>query len=457
VPLTSAAEPPAAAPRPDALAVASRLLAHIDRLLCRQLDAVMHHPRFQELEAAWRGLRLLINHLPRGSRRCRVKLLNASWSEVTRDLERSLEFDLSALFWHVYTTEFDMPGGEPLGIIICNYRISHRNAADIRALRRMASVAESAFCTMVFPAEPALFGMDGFADLHPSLKPQSLFRSEEYISWRSLRDEPASRFLAFLMPRVLMRRPWAEERLRRGRFPYQEACRQIDDYLWGHPGFALASVLLREFDEVGWFAHVRGAPRDTLAGGIVTGLFPLRPVDACDVEFSVLPVLETVISDMMERDLADSGFVVLMHCWQTACAAFLSLPSLYRLQLSDRDAGAENERIGAQVQNVLCASRFAHYIKVMMREKVGSFLTPRVCEDELREWLNGYCAGGENLDWATRARFPLRSASVDVREKPMSPGHMLCNIALSPHYQFDGLVGEINLTTEIARGAQTAA
>lgn len=452
-----AAQLPACARGGNAHALASELVARIDELLGEQLDAILHHRRFQELESAWRGLRQLVDSMPRGSRRCRVALLNASWAEITRDVERALEFDLSALFWHVYTTEFDMPGGEPLGVIICNYRVSHRNAADLRALRRVAAVAEAAFCVMLFPAGPELFGMDGFSDLHPSIKAQSLFRSEEYLSWRSLRDEPATRFLAFMMPRVLQRRPWAEQGLRRARFPYRERVRSTDDYLWGHPGFALASVLLREFDEVGWFAHVRGAPRDTLAGGIVTDLFPLRPVDACDEQFSTLPALELVVTDMMERELADCGFIVLSHCWQTAYAAFLSLPSLYRLQLSERDEGADNERIGAQLQNVLCASRFAHYIKVMMRDKIGSYLTPQTCEQELRDWLNLYCAGGENLDWSTRARFPLRSASVHVREKPMSPGHMLCNIALSPHYQFDGLVGEINLTTEIARGTQVPA
>lgn len=448
------APPAPATARP--LLRAGQLVAQIDGLLGRQLDAILHHPRFQLLEASWRGLRQLVDAMPRGGRRCRVALLNASWQEVSRDLERSLEFDLSALHGHLYSNEFDMPGGEPFGVVICNYRISHRSAADLRTLKKMGAVAEAAFCVLLFPASPELFGMDELSDLHPSVRPQSLFLAEEYLSWRSLRDMPASRFLCFLLPRMLLRKPWGEDGLRRGRFPYRERCARHDDHLWGHPGFALAAILLREFDEVGWFAHVRGAPRDTLAGGIVTDLLPVRRVDLCDDQVAVMPALEIVVSDSMESDLTDCGFVVLSHCWQTSCAAFLTLPSLYRLQLGEGDEAVENERIGSQVQNILCASRFAHYIKVMMRDKVGSYLTPEVCEHDLHDWLQGYCAAGENLDWKTRARYPLRSASVKVRENPMSPGHMLCRIALSPHYQFDGLVGEINLTTQIAGGSTRA-
>ena len=435
---------------------AGQLVAKIDQLLNRQLDAILQHPRLQSLEANWRGLQQLVERMPRGNRRCRVAMLSVTWNEISRDLERSLEFDQSALFWLLYTTEFDMPGGEPFGVMICNYEVNHRSATDLRTLRKMAVVAEAAFCMLLFPTSPVLFGMDELADLHPSVKPQSLFLSNEYTSWRSLRDEASSRFLCFLLPRILLRKPWSEDGLRRGRFPYREHCSRSRDHLWGHPGFALAAVLLREFEEVGWFAHIRGAPRDTLAGGIVTDLFPVRRVDHCDDQFSVMPALETVITDIMESDLADCGFVVLSHCWQTSFAAFLSLPSLFRLQLRDADESAENERIGAQVQNILCASRFAHYIKVMMRDKVGTYLTAEVCEHDLHDWLNGYCAGGENLDWKTRARFPLRNASVQVRDNPMSPGHLLCNISLSPHYQFDGLVGEINLTTQISGGNSQA-
>lgn len=431
---------------------AQQLIERIDKSLCRQLDAILHHPRFQELEAAWRGLELLAAETPR-ARRTKIALLDVSWTEVRKDLDRTLDFDQSSIFWLIYTTEFDMPGGEPYGVMVCNYRISHRNEADLRALRKLSAAAEAAFCVMLFPASSELFGMNSFRDYHPSLRPTELFRGSEYRSWQMLRRYPSCRFLAFVLPPMLLRRPWSEENQRRGRFPYTESCEQHDQFLWGNPGFVLAGVLLREFEETGWFSHVRGAPRDTLAGGIVAGVLPERRVDACDDQFSVLPPVELIITDTAERELADCGFIAMAHCWQTAYEIFLSLPSLYQLKLSGSEENAENERIGSQIHNVLCASRFAHHVKVLMRDKIGSFLSAEACEDFLLEWLQQYCVGGDNLDWETRARFPLRNASVSVRENFISPGHYFCDISLSPHYQYDGFVGEINLTTEFAQAA----
>ncbi|MEM6483563.1 MAG: type VI secretion system contractile sheath large subunit [Pseudomonadota bacterium] len=435
------------------IARVAQLIAKIDELLTLQLDKILHHARFQELESAWRGLEMLTREVPR-ARRTKICLLDLSWAELRKDLERSIDFDQSGIFWLLHTTEFDMPGGEPFGVVVCNYRVSQRSQADIRALRRLATTAEAAFCVMLFPALPELFGMDQYSDFHPSVRLSELFSQDEYRHWQSLRSLPSSKFLAFVLPSVLMREPWGENGQRRGRFPYKEACHRSDDYLWGNPCFVLAGVLLREFEETGWFSHVRGAPRDTLTGGIASGVLPQRRVDRCDEHFSVLPPEAIVVTDSMERKLSECGFISLAHCWQTALSAFLSLPSVYKLQLEPGAEHADSERIGSQTQNVLCASRFAHYVKVIMRDKVGSFLTAEACEEFLLEWLQEYCVGGENLDWETRARFPLRSAAVTVRDKPASPGYLMCDIALTPHYQYDGLVGELSLTTEFARSSR---
>jgi type VI secretion system protein ImpD len=439
---------------PTLEALANQVIARIDAVLNAQLDAILHHPKLIALEAAWRGLHLLVEDLPR-TRRAKVCVLNVKWKEVVRDLERALEFDQSALFWLIYTTEFDMPGGEPLGTIICDFQLSHKNASDMRALKCVAAVAEASFCVMLFPTSPSLLGMNEFADLHPSVSPKSIFRTEEYLVWRSIRDAPSSRFLGFMLPRALMRRPWGEDGVRRGAFPYRESCDKLEHYVWAHPGFVLARVLLREFDETGWFAHVRGAPRDTLAGGIVVDLLPTRSLDQCDDQFFTLPSTDVVITDYMERELSECGFISLAHCWQTAYAAFLSLPSLYRMQLKEQSENAENEKVGSQLQNVLCASRFAHYIKVLMRDKIGTYKTAKDCERFLVDWIREYCTGGENLDWETRARYPLRSATIKVHEDEMSPGSMRCNMSLSPHYQYDGLVGEINMSTEFPSPGRT--
>jgi type VI secretion system protein ImpD len=239
--------------------------------------------------------------------------------------------------------------------------------------------------------------------------------------------------------------------LRRAAFPYREQCAGSSDFLWGHAGFALARILLREFAEVGWFAHIRGAPRDTLAGGIVGEVLPVIQVDQCDELMSVLPATDLVISDAMERDLSACGFAALVHCWQTSYCAFFSLPSVYRPARSNDNLRDLNDHIASQLQNILCASRFAHYIKVMMRDKIGSFMSASECQIFLEDWLSQYCIGGENLPWSTQARYPLKAATLTVREKTAEPGHYLCDLRLMPHYQQDGLVGEIQLTTEIAQ------
>jgi type VI secretion system protein ImpD len=439
-----------AQPQADVNGLISRLVAKIDELLSRQLDEILHHPRFQYLESCWRGLHMLLEDAPK-NRRTKICVLNIGWSEIVRDMERSLEFDQSMLFWKLHTTEFDMPGGEPFGAIICNYSVSHKNASDIRTLRRMAAVAEASFCTMIFPADAKLFGMDSFADLHPSIDPQKLFRETEYRLWQLLRKDPSSRFLAFVLPGVLLRKPWGMMGARRGNFPYIEQCHRSNEFLWGHAGFVLARILLREFEEVGWFAHIRGAPRDTLAGGIVADVLPVIQVDPTDELVSVLPPAELAVTDGLERDLSECGLTALVQCWQTPYSAFFSLPSLFSPESSHNEQRDNNERIASQVQNILCASRFAHYIKVMMREKIGSFLSAAECQTFMEEWLTQYCTAGENLNWSTKARYPLRSIRINVRDKPLAPGHYLCDIHLAPHYQYDGLVGEVKLTTEIAR------
>lgn len=434
--------------KPNVRALATRVIASIDSLVSDQLDAILHHPRFQALESSWRGLQLLVSDTPK-NRRTRIAMLNVTWAEVCRDMERSLEWDQSLLFWKLHTSEFDMPGGEPYGILICNFDISHKNAVDIRTLRKMSAVAEASFCTLVFAGKAELFGLDSFSEMHPSLTQQQLFREPQYQLWNSLRKDTSSRFLAFILPRVLLRKPWSLYGARRGRFPFQEHCEKHDDFLWGHPGFVLARVLLREFEEVGWFAHIRGAPRDTLAGGIVTQILPEIAVDKADDTVSIMPTCELAITDNMERNLSECGLITLVQCWQTPFNAFYSLPSLYSPRRTDDQQVDQNERIASQVQNVLCASRFAHYIKVIMREKIGSFTTAEECQKFIHEWLREYSVGGEEIPWSTKARYPLRKFKVDVREKPASPGHFLCDVMLMPHYQYDGLVGEVKLTTEL--------
>lgn len=426
------------------------LIARIDQLVEDQLNAILHHARFQQLESAWRGLQLLLVEQKANNKYIKVRVFDASWHEISRDIERALEFDQSLVFSKIYTNEFDMPGGEPFGMMICNYILDHRNPGDIATLRGLAAVAAASFCPFFFPVPPWLFGLESFAEFNSTLNLDLIFQHPEYVGWKQLRKLEDARFLGFVLPGILMRAPWGEILPITGKLRFRERIHQHEDLLWGHAGFALGQVLIREFDQVGWFAHVRGAPRDTLAGGIVTQLPGMNSAPS-PAALTIAPSTEVVVIDNKERELANHGFITLTHCWNTPFCAFYNLPSLHEHETA-ADAQLEgNRRISGQIQNILCASRFAHYIKVMMREKVGSFMTAQDCEDFLAKWLEKYSIANDSAEWSTQARYPLRMFRVEVSEDPWRSQHFICNIFLTPHYQVDGIVSEIKLTTELVR------
>ncbi len=432
---------------PEALIAST--IARIDQLIAAQVNAILHHPRFQQLESAWRGVQLLVKEQRAAAKYVKIRLLDASWPEIVRDIERSLDVDQSALFARIYSNEFDMPGGEPYGVLLCHYWIDHRRPADIATLKGLANIAAAAFCPFFFPTSPSLFGVESFHELTTTNLDQ-LFRHADYAGWNQLRKMEDAQFLAFILPGLLLRAPWGEHRPIIGKLRFKEQIERHQDLLWGHPGLALAQVLIREFDQVGWFAHIRGAPRDTLAGGVVTQP-PTLAKQVPDAALSHLPATEIVLTDSTERELNSQGLIALTHCWNTPYCAFVHLPSLHASTTDGKRPENSSQRISAQIQNILCASRFAHYIKVMMRDKVGTFASAVECETHLSRWLEQYAIANDSADWSTQARYPLRMFRVEVYEDQWRAQHYLCNIYLTPHYQIDGVVSEIKLTTELGR------
>ena len=433
----------------------SRQVALIDEQIEEQLNAILHAPAFKAMEARWRGLQALVDEATPYDN-VRVRVLDVSWREICRDLDRAAEFDQSQLFNLIYSNEFGTPGGEPFGVLLGDYYIAHRPYDDhahddVDALRALTQIAAASFAPLVLAAAPQLFGIDTFAELSPTINFVNIFKQAEYLKWRSLRELEDARFIAVTLPGVLLRHPYREEQHTRGGLRFNEHCADVEDYLWGNGAFALGTILIREFGEVGWFSHIRGMPRDHLGGGMVTHFKPLPQRVSGDQRHHILtPVL---ITDGMERELAELGLMSLCHCYETPFAAFHSNPSLQQArQHSDKGASA-NARISAMLQQILCASRFAHYIKVLIRDKVGSFLTEQDCERYLQRWLEQYTTGRDDLSWEMRARYPLRSARVLVRELPGKPGTYSCVIHLKPHYVADQLVSELKLTTELANAA----
>lgn len=446
------------APFPATAEQARNLIEHaiseLDHKINDQLNAIIHHPRLQTLEASWRGLWYLAVQME-SVKNAKLKVLDISWAEIVRDISRAMEFDQSQLFHKIYSEEYGTPGGEPYGVLIGDYEIQHKPSEghpydDIATLEGLAEIAAASFSPFIAGAAPELFGLDQFADLRLPLNLQAVFAQTEYVRWRSLRNKPDTRFIGLTLPRTLMRRPYrTTPGSYKGLFFYEKLGKNSQQhYLWGNACYAFAGILIREFASVGWFGHIRGVPRDQLGGGIVTNL----PCDTFSTDADGLaykPVTDVVITDSIERDISTLGFVPLCQCYATPYVAFYSNPSIHQVRRGTSKDQEINAKLAGMLQHVLCASRVAHYIKVMIRDKIGSFITAQECENFLRDWLFQYTTGREDLDWETQARYPLREASVKVSEHPSKPGYYTCVIHLVPHYQADQMVSELELVTEL--------
>ncbi|MBI3186935.1 MAG: type VI secretion system contractile sheath large subunit [Gammaproteobacteria bacterium] len=446
---------------PDTSAETIRLrilntIATIDELINDQLNEIIHQPAFQKLEASWRGLHYLTVQ-SYGIRNLKVRVLDVNWAEVSKDISRALEFDQSQLFQKIYSEEYDTPGGEPYGVIIGDYEIAHKASGthkyeDLSVLEGLSHIAAASFAPFLTSAAPELFGLDDFATLGTPLNYEKIFSQDEYIKWRSFRERPDSRFVGLTLPHILMRRPY---RTKPGSFKglyFYEKCSDSDpsNYLWGNASYAFAGILIREYANVGWFGHIRGVPRNQIGGGLVTTLpVDTFATDAADIARK--PVVDVIITDAVEKEISNMGFIPLCQCYDTPFAAFYNNQSIQiPKRMESRDATI-NAKLSAMLQHILCGSRIAHYIKVIIRDKVGSFITADECEDYLRNWLFRYTTGREDLDWEEQARYPLREAAVRVKEHPEKPGQFVCVIHLRPHYQLDNMVSELELVTVLAQ------
>ncbi len=431
----------------------NRAIAQIDKLLGEQLDAVLHHPGFQRMEALWRGLRWLTDGIEDGQ--VKVRLLDIRWTEIARDLERAMSFDQSQLFEMIYSREFGMPGGEPYGMLLVDHAVSHRlgreRTDDVAVLEGLAEVAAAAFSPIIVGADPRIVAMDGFDGIDLRQDLAANFAGAEFLRWNRLRARPDSRFLGAVMPRLLARP------LHRGRdhprlgFVYDERIASSHDLLWMSGGFALAHVAARAMSRHRWPAAIRGTlpPGE---GGTIDG--PVRQMLPSDRQGVVARfAVENSVSEEQEMVLNDAGIIVVRQMHLTGNCAFLNLPTLHRPPDYDGEAARMNAKMGAMLNYILCVSRFAHYVKVMARDWVGKYTDARQCEKLLQDWLNRYVTGNDDASPEMRVRYPLREARVLVHELPEKPGAYGCEIAIRPHYQLDQISSEFRLTTVVGREA----
>src|SRR6202045_2677972 len=395
----------------DADATINSRIAQIDHLISLQLNEILHHPAFQKLEASWRGIKYMMDQSETSSM-LKIRVLNVSKKELLRDLQRAPEFDQSVMFKKVYEDEFGIFGGEPFGALIGDYEFS-KHPEDIELLEKVSQVAAGAHAPFLTAAAPELLNMDSFSQLGDPRDIGKIFDSTEFAKWKSFRASEDSRYVGLTMPRVLMRLPYGKDTKPVDEFSYEEAVDGTDHskYLWGNAAYALGARLTNAFAKYGWCAAIRGVE----GGGLVEGL-PAHTFKTDEGDVALKCPTEVAITDRREKELADQGFVPLVHCKNTDYAAFFSVQSCSKPKTYDKEAANANARLSAQLPYILAMSRFAHYLKAMMRDKIGSFMTRSDCEDWLNRWINHYVTTAENASQDEKAKYPLKEARVDVME-----------------------------------------
>lgn len=428
----------------DAEAMINARIAQIDHLVSLQLNEVMHHASFQKLEGSWRGLRYLLDS-SETSTMLKIRVINVSKKELLKDLQRAAEFDQSAIFKKVYEDEYGVFGGEPFGALIGDYEFT-KHPEDIELLEKMSHVAAAAHAPFLTAAGPQLMNMENFADIGQVRDIAKIFDSTEFAKWKSFRDSEDSRYVGLAMPHILMRLPYGRDTKPVEGFDFEEHVDGTDHskYLWGNAAYALGARLTNAFALYGWCAAIRGVE----GGGLVEGL-PAHTFRTDEGDVALKCPTEVAITDRREKELADNGFIPLVHCKGTDYAAFFSVQSAQKPKLYNKDAANANARLSTQLPYILAVSRFAHYLKAMMRDKVGSFMSRSQCERFLNDWIRTYTVGDDDASPAIKAKNPLREARVEVVDVPGKPGAYRAVAFLRPHYQLDELSVSLRLVAEL--------
>ncbi len=419
-------------------------IAQIDRLISLQLNEVMHHPEFQKLEASWRGLNYLVYQSETGET-MKIRVMNVSKKDLLKDVEKASEFDQSTFFKKIYEEEFGMFGGAAYGTIIGDYEFSN-HPQDLALLEKISQVAATAHAPFISAASPALFGWDSFTELGGPRDLAKIFQSVEYAKWKSFRDSEDSRYAALALPHILMRLPYGQANVPVEAFNYEEDVDGTahDKYLWGNAAYALGARLTDAFAKYHWTAAIRGVE----GGGLVQGL-PVHTFRTDEGDVALKCPTEIAITDRREKEFADLGFIPLVHCKGTDYAAFFSTQTTNKAKVYDTDAANANARLSSQLQYILAVSRFAHYLKSIMRDKIGSFMTRKNAEDFLNRWISNYVLLDDDAGQEMKAKFPLREARIDVSEVPGKPGVYRAVAFLRPHYQLDELTISLRLVANL--------
>jgi type VI secretion system protein ImpC len=434
----------------DVLDTIEGMIARLDEKLTAQVNEILHAPEFQKIESAWRGLHYLVFNSETDAN-LKIRVMNVSKSEIYRNLRLypGARWDQSPLFKAVYEAEFGQLGGEPFGCMVGDYYFSHQ-PTDVQLLRDLSKVFGSAHAPFFAGAEPTLLGMDSWTELANPRDLGKIFDTPDYAAWKGLRDQDDSIYVGLCMPRVLSRLPYGAKSDPVEEFAFEEDTdgHTGEKYAWMNAAYAMAVNVNRAFKEWGWCTRIRGVQ----SGGEVINL-PTHTFPTDDGGVDLKCPTEIAISDRREHELARSGLIPIIHRKNTDKAAFIGAQSVYKpKKYSGKDgvAATASDNLKARIPYMFAVSRFAHYLKCMVRDKIGSMKEKEALQRWLQEWIYEYVDGDPvNSSEETKSRKPLADARVEVFENEENPGYYQARFYLRPHYQLEGMDIGLSLVSRL--------
>lgn len=425
-------------------------IAEIDRKLSEQINHILHHPDFQKLEGAWRGLHHLVTNTETDPQ-LKIRVMNLSKNDLGRTLKRykGTAWDQSPIFKKVYEEEYGQLGGEPYGCLIGDYYFDH-GPQDVELLRGMAQVAAASHAPFIAAAAPGLLGMDSWGELANPRDLAKIYSTPDYAAWRSLRDSEDAKYVALTMPRTLSRLPYGAKTDPVEEFDFEEDTSGADSskYTWQNAAYAMGVNINRSFKQYGWCTRIRGVE----SGGTVDNL-PAHVFPTDDGGVDMKCPTEIAITDRRSAELDKMGLMPVVHRKNSDMAAFIGAQSLARPEEYDDPDATANAALSARLPYMFACSRFAHYLKCIVRDKIGSFSTREQMQDWLTRWVLNYVDGDPiNSNEETKARKPLAAAQVVVEEVEGNPGYYTSKFYLKPHYQLEGLTVSLRLVARLPSG-----
>jgi len=431
----------------DALRSIEGIIAEIDKKLSEQVNQILHHEEFQQMESAWRGLHFLVNNTETDEM-LKIRVMNISKKDMHKTLRKfkGTAWDQSPIFKKLYTEEFSQLGGEPYGSLVADYHFDH-SPQDVELLGEMAKVAAAGHAPLITGAQPSLFQMDSWSELSNPRDLTKIFQTPEYAAWRSLRESEDSKYVGLAMPRFLGRMPYGAATEPVEAFAFEEETDGSDStkYGWINAAYGMAVNINKSFKEYGWCSRIRGVE----SGGTLEGL-PTHTFPSSDGGVDQKCPTEIAIDDRREAELAKNGMMPLIHRKNTDVATFMGAQSLHKpAEYDDPDATA-NANLAARLPYLFATCRFAHYLKCMVRDKIGSFKSRQDMEAWLQDWINNYVDFNADISSETeKARKPLAAAEVVVEEVEGNPGYYTSKFFLRPHYQLEGLSVSLRLVSKL--------